>query len=554
MRQLFSPDEGLPVYHQVTCQKQTGGTDCGLFAIANAMEVLMGNDIGQVVFDQTMMRKHLATCFENGKMHPFPKYRVNCNSTKSLTRPSKSDSDWKSPRRSQRLKNQQKKSNGDDSIKLYNRFVTPAANSQKELPSNSQALSTSTKQLRNKCKSDIIYNISDVNLSLSEQAVLEKGFNFCPTTKAPNKTQVLDDVYAFTRKLRLKEHFHSENKASDIITDEKDSERCEFNMKTRNPYYNPSKYPSSALSSYISAIKSDVVDLLKKPPHHKSNMSAEERASLSSLASRKDIKIQPADKGGKVVVMNHAQYVEKCEEDLANKSFYEKLNKDPTAEYREEIEELVQKMEDENMISDSDREFLTEHLDNPKTPTFYGLPKIHKSFITFPPLRPIVSNIESCTRRISEFLDSFLKYQARLCASYIRDTKHFLQKLEELNKSDIPDGSILVTMDVASLYTNIDHEEGADACYDKLETRKNKTITSKMLQSLILLVLKCNAFTFGNSIYKQIKGTCMGTPMAPNYANLFMDKFENKVISSYREKTDLAPLVWYRYIDDIFFI
>ena len=105
-----------------------------------------------------------------------------------------------------------------------------------------------------------------------------------------------------------------------------------------------------------------------------------------------------------------------------------------------------------------------------------------------------MSNIESCTRRISEFLDSFLKYQARRCASYIRDTKHFLQKLEELNKSDIPDGSILVTMDVASLYTNIDHEEGADACYDKLETRKNKTITSKMLKSLILLVLKCNAF------------------------------------------------------------
>ena len=30
------------------------------------------------------------------------------------------------------------------------------------------------------------------------------------------------------------------------------------------------------------------------------------------------------------------------------------LNKDPTAENREEIEELVQKTEDENMISDSD--------------------------------------------------------------------------------------------------------------------------------------------------------------------------------------------------------
>ena len=52
-----------------------------------------------------------------------------------------------------------------------------------------------------------------------------------------------------------------------------------------------------------------------------------------------------------------------------------------------------------------------------------------------------------------------------------------------------------------------------------------------MLQSLILLVLKFNAFTFGNSIYKQVKGTCMGTPMAPNYANLFMDKFENNVMT-----------------------
>ena len=46
----------------------------------------------------------------------------------------------------------------------------------------------------------------------------------------------------------------------------------------------------------------------------------------------------------------------------------------------------------------------------------------------------------------------------------------------------------------------------------------------------------------------------MGTPMAPNYANLFMDKFENDVINEYADKTGLRPLVWFRYIDDIFFI
>ncbi len=151
-------------------------------------------------------------------------------------------------------------------------------------------------------------------------------------------------------------------------------------------------------------------------------------------------------------------------------------------------------------------------------------------------------------------MDSFLKHQARNCSSYIKDTKHFLQKLEAMKRSGIPKESILVTMDVASLYTNIDHDEGADACFQKLECRRNKEVSSGMLKSLILLVLKCNAFRFGSAIYEQVMGTCMGTPMAPNYANLFMDKFESDVLQSFREKTGLGPLVWFRYIDDIFFI
>ena len=92
-------------------------------------------------------------------------------------------------------------------------------------------------------------------------------------------------------------------------------------------------------------------------------------------------------------------------------------------------------------------------------------------------------------------------------------------------------------MDVRSLYTNINHEEGAEACFQKLENRKNKTIPSSLLKTLIIFVLKSNAFKFGNSIYRQIMGTAMGTPMAPNYANRFMDNFERGSINSYRSKT-----------------
>ena len=44
----------------------------------------------------------------------------------------------------------------------------------------------------------------------------------------------------------------------------------------------------------------------------------------------------------------------------------------------------------------------------------------------------------------------------------------------------------------------------------------------------------------------------MGTPMAPNYANIFMDKFEQGMLDRFYKKTGKRPLVWWRYIDDIF--
>ena len=42
----------------------------------------------------------------------------------------------------------------------------------------------------------------------------------------------------------------------------------------------------------------------------------------------------------------------------------------------------------------------------------------------------------------------------------------------------------------------------------------------------------------------------MGTRMAPSYANLFMEKFEREFL---RTQTEL-PLVWWRFIDDVFAI
>ena len=278
--------------------------------------------------------------------------------------------------------------------------------------------------------------------------------------KAPNAERLLDDIYFFCRKLKLKEYFHdpSENQIpeSDDIAGT-DTERCEVKTKVSNPYYNPPRNPSDALATYISAIKRDVLDLLKKPSRHPSNMTPQEREALKSLTKNNNIVIQEADKGGKIVMMDRQEYIQECEKQLSNKSFYQKLDNDPNPDYISEVRRHADEMQNAEQISDGEYKLLTEHLEQIETPIFYGLPKIHKQFEKFPPLRPIVSQMKSATRRLSEFLDSFLKYQAQRTSSYIRDTKHFLQKITEINQNRLPENAILVTMDVSSLYTNIDH-------------------------------------------------------------------------------------------------
>ena len=197
--QLFSPDEGMPAYRIMDCQKQVGSHDCGVFAIAFAVEVLSKGDISDTVFDQSKMRTHLISCLETGKLVPFPKYCIqpNGNSKKSST---PTDSEWKILRRSARLQTQsqssqlQKKENGDQSKKALPEKNNPPCNAEHSQP-------------KIMIQNDTIQNLSSVSLSPAEISVLEKGLNFCPTVKAPNAERLLDDIYFFCRKLKLKEYF-----------------------------------------------------------------------------------------------------------------------------------------------------------------------------------------------------------------------------------------------------------------------------------------------------------------------------------------------------------
>ena len=105
-------------------------------------------------------------------------------------------------------------------------------------------------------------------------------------------------------------------------------------------------------------------------------------------------------------------------------------------------------------------------------------------------------------------------------------------------------------MDVVGLFPNIPHGEGLASLRWFLETRDNKHIASDTLTELAEVVLKNNIFEFDEKTFKQKRGTAIGTKFAPPYAILFMADFEEKMLESFEKK----PMIWWRYIDDEFFI
>ena len=249
--------------------------------------------------------------------------------------------------------------------------------------------------------------------------------------------------------------------------------------------------------------------------------------------------------------MNSNDCSEACLNSLLNTDFYEELPNDANPEYKAKINDKIDELLSKELINDFEASNLKQ---GSRTPHFYGLPKMHKEYITFPPLRPICSGFNSCTAKISEFIDAYLKPLAQNTSSCIKDTSDFVERIEsDVAPTTISSKTILATMDVSSLYPNIDHEEGVKACEYALNKRKTPLISTSVLTGLIKTVLKSNTLKFGERFFHQIKGTAMGTPMAVNFANLFLAKFETEMLADYKKKFKKLPTVWLRYIDDIFF-
>ena len=133
---------------------------------------------------------------------------------------------------------------------------------------------------------------------------------------------------------------------------------------------------------------------------------------------------------------------------------YRPLDKPIVGSTAKKVHRLIQSLFQEGHIDDMTAKWLSLTSDPPRKPVFYTLTKIHKPTLVG---RPIIEGCDGPTERISAFVDHLIQPIVQKQASYLKDTTDFVNFVE---KTKLPKNTILVSMDVTSLYTYIPQEEG----------------------------------------------------------------------------------------------
>lgn len=390
--------------------------------------------------------------------------------------------------------------------------------------------------------------------------MLQKGLTFTPTSSL-DKFEFIKDVYLFCRQLTFKLLYDKPSLADELPqTDRQVFEDLMLLLEeaetpgTGKKIVTPHK-PSTAtipfklfpnINMFFQLVVQDVTKLRSNPLGGR-NLSKKEQQAIQSLNKNTTFIIKEADKGGNIVLWPTGMYVEEAKKQLSNTRFYLPVPSDPTDVFQRKLTRLLDSAKTYGIITKRLYEYLK--VEKPMTATFYLLPKIHKDPIQ-PPGRPIVAGIGSLCEKASVFLDLHLQPLAQKLPSYLRDSAHLIQELE---KCVFPEGTLLVTCDVESLYSNIAHDDGIKAAtYFLVKENLNDDMFVSFLLDLLCFVLHHNYFVFDRVYYRQVSGTAMGARCAPSYANLFLGWWEGTRVYPSPDFTGCV-VRWFRYIDDVLF-
>ena len=381
--------------------------------------------------------------------------------------------------------------------------------------------------------------------------LLNKGLNFSILPLKLDITEVLVDYKTFERLMLWKEFFHGEE-------NEESQRKQIFKSKKSNlPKDHP---PPQGLKTFLNSVKSEILDPRNRNKEE-CNLPREEIEALKELISlqrERKIVIKAADKGSGIVISDFKQYLKSAYEHLLSKQegtgkyYYKEVPAIEIDKAKHRIKAVLNEAYENKIISKEEY----NHMDpmDKDIAKFYCNFKVHKDHKAgeLPPPRPIVSGRNSMTEGIAKFVEHYIQDLATSQKTYIQDTPDFLREIGKVK--DLDDNSILASIDVKALFTNIPTKEGLESLNTALNERTNKEMPTEFLMQLMKLVLDNNLFSFHDGIFRQEIGSAMGSSPVPPYANTFMGKKVDCKIEEVATQNAGELKLLKRFLDDLFLI
>ena len=380
----------------------------------------------------------------------------------------------------------------------------------------------------------VLFNFSSRRLTKSEESLLSKGLKFAFPPKSISLEKYLLNFENLYKKLNSHTIWNKENPAIETFKD---------------------RLRSLAFWSFNQYKKQ-----ILKPV-----LSDKEQSALKSLSKDKTIIIARPDKGNGVVLMDKTDYTQKVNTILSDSSKFKPILD------REEIK-IVFTLEDKinNFLQKlrkkkapfklKDKTYKKLSVSGSQLGILYGLPKVHKEGC---PIRPILSACNTTAYNIAKYLVPIInpitknKYTALSSFSFAK----------EICELDVT-GKFLASFDIKSLFTNIPLKETIDIIIKELfpdpeiplkcslfgedDPDSITLYNSEDFRRLLELATFDNYFLFNGTIYNQVDGVAMGSPLGPTLANAFMCHMESKWLK--KCPLDFKPAFYRRYVDDCFVI
>jgi hypothetical protein len=397
------------------------------------------------------------------------------------------------------------------------------------------------------------HNIAFHNLCVSTilppsiRALLGLGLNFCLRQSVSFGSKAID-AERFRRDAHTRMFFAGEPRITESTL---------FHRTDWQPH--PQELPTDfrgRINEFTTALSSEFKAKLKS----RDNLLDSQRQSLKWLMDNPELVVFATDKNLGPAITERKTYVERAFIDhLLDKSTYQQLSElefhaaiatisttfknfmnefFPVGDHRETAPRKLQRI------------FLNRSFEaaaDSETPFnyFYLLAKVHK---TPWKTRPIVSCSGSLLHGLGRWADKELQRIVKHLPYYLKSSVELAHDLADLDK--LPETTRFFSCDATSMYTNIDTNHALTEIEKFLRKSPISVLEDVNVDALIAalcLIMEHNVFVFGDTFWRQLTGTAMGTPPAPMYATLYFAIHEDKIIRRFPQ------LRFYRrYIDDGF--